>query len=184
MISTMNGLDVDPAVVQLFVAAALGMLLGLERELSNKSAGIPTFTLTSIIGAASVMAEEPILVALGGILVLLQGGLLGVQGLISEVVGADTDGVRGLSLTTSTSLLVAYVVGILVGSGEGLSGVVIGISSSFLLVLRRELHGFANTLSREEVRSAAEFAIIALVVYPILPSGTYGPWNAIEPKLV
>jgi Predicted membrane protein len=65
-----------------------------------------------------------------------------------------------------------------------LVGVVIAITSSFLLVLRRELHQFAHRLSHNEVRGAAEFAIIAFVVYPLLPPGTYGPWDAIDPQLI
>jgi uncharacterized membrane protein (DUF4010 family) len=39
-----------------------------------------------------------------------------------------------------------------------------------LLVLKRELHTVAHGLSREEVRSASEFAILAFVVLPVLPA--------------
>lgn len=171
-------------ILHLFIAGSLGMLLGLEREWSNKSAGIRTFTLTSLIGAAAMSLDEIVLLALGGILVILQAGLLGVQGLIAQLNESVNDSEFSLSLTTSTSLLVAYAVGILVGAGHTLVGVVIGITSSFLLVLRGELHGFVEQLSREEVRSAGEFAIIAFVVYPLLPTGTFGPWDAINPRLI
>ncbi|MFC7078561.1 MgtC/SapB family protein [Haloarcula halophila] len=177
-----EAIKVDPEILNLFIAGALGMLLGLEREWANKSAGIRTFTLTSLVGAAAMSLNETILLAAGGALVLVQGGLLGIRGIVAQWTGDDGD--SGLSLTTSTSLLVAYAVGILVGANHVLIGVIIGITSSFLLVLRRELHGFANQLSREEVRSAGEFAIISFVVYPLLPGGTYGPWDAIDPKLV
>ena len=173
----------DSVVVSLFVAAALGMFVGLEREWSNKSAGIRTFTLTSLIGAVATILDSVVLLALGGALVVVQAGLLGVRGLISGWQDPDADG-RGLSLTTSTSLLVAYTVGVLVASDRLLIGVVLAITSSLLLVLRRELHGFASRLSHEEVRSAAEFAIIAFVVYPVLPTGSYGPWDAITPRTV
>jgi uncharacterized membrane protein (DUF4010 family) len=174
----------DTEVLNLFIAGSLGMLLGLEREWSNKSAGIRTFTLTSLIGAAAMSLDETVLLALGGILVLLQGSLLGVQGLVAQSKESISSSEFSLSLTTSTSLLVAYAVGILVGAEHVLVGVIIGITSSFLLVLRGELHGFVDQLSREEVRSAGEFAIIAFVVYPLLPVGTYGPWDAINPRLV
>jgi uncharacterized membrane protein (DUF4010 family) len=175
---------VDADVFNLFVAGALGMLLGLEREWSNKAAGIRTFTLTSLVGVAVATLGQTVLLAVGGLLVLGQGLLLGARGLVYDARGEDVDDDYGLALTTSTSLLVAYVVGILVGMDYVLVGVVIAITSSFLLVLRRELHGFAHQLSHSEVRGAAEFAIIAFVVYPLLPSGTYGPWDAIDPRLV
>lgn len=43
---------------------------------------------------------------------------------------------------------------------------------------------FCRRLSHGEVRGAAEFAIIAFVVYPLLPAGTFGPLDAIDPQLV
>jgi uncharacterized membrane protein (DUF4010 family) len=179
-----EAVPVDADVFNLFIAGALGMLLGLEREWSNKAAGIRTFTLTSLVGVAAATLGEAVLLALGGLLVLGQGLLLGARGLVYDARGEDTDDDYGLALTTSTSLLVAYIVGILVGMDFVLVGVVIAITSSFLLVLRRELHQFAHQLSHSEVRGAAEFAIIAFVVYPLLPAGTYGPWDAIDPRLV
>ena len=179
-----EAVPVDADVFNLFIAGALGMLLGLEREWSNKAAGIRTFTLTSLVGVAAATLGEAVLLALGGLLVLGQGLLLGARGLVYDARGEDTNDEYGLALTTSTSLLVAYIVGILVGMDFVLVGVVIAITSSFLLVLRRELHQFAHQLSHSEVRGAAEFAIIAFVVYPLLPSGTFGPWDAIDPQLI
>ena len=179
-----EAIPVNADVFNLFIAGALGMLLGLEREWSNKAAGIRTFTLTSLVGVAAATLGQTVLLALGGLLVLGQGLLLGARGLVYDARGEDADDDYGLALTTSTSLLVAYIVGILVGMDLVLVGVVIAITSSFLLVLRRELHQFAHQLSHSEVRGAAEFAIIAFVVYPLLPVGTYGPWDAIDPQLI
>lgn len=58
--------------------------------------------------------------------------------------------------------------------------------SLLLLTLKRELHRFAGGLAREELRSTIEFAILAFVVYPLLPVGTVsleagGVSVAIEP---
>ncbi len=184
MIGGIEGFMPSPDVINLFVAGSLGMLLGLEREWSDKSAGIRTFTLTSLIGAAAMVLNEEVLLILGGALVLIQGGLLGVRGLLSQSGELVSDSGVGLSLTTFTSLLLAYMIGVLVGAEHMFIGVIIGVTSSFLLMLRHELHGFANKLSREEIRSAGEFAIIAFVVYPLLPRDTYGPWDAIDPRLV
>ena len=159
----------DQPVVRLALAALLGLFLGLEREWSEKSAGIRTFSLTSLVGAvfahlATVSYLGTALLIVGGVLVVVQGVLLAVQGLYYG-------GERGsLSLTTSVSLLVAYGVGALVAAGFTLEGVSVAVISSLLLVLKRELHGFAGGLSREELRSAAEFAILAFVVYPLLPA--------------
>jgi uncharacterized membrane protein (DUF4010 family) len=155
-------------VVQLALAAALGLFLGLEREWSQKSAGVRTFSLISLLGAvftllASELSAGTSLVLVGGVLVIAQGVLLAVRGLVDE----ERD---GLSLTTSVSMLVAYGVGAMVATGFVLEGVTVAVISSLLLVLKRELHAFADSLSRQEVRSATEFAILAFVVYPLLPA--------------
>ena len=158
--------SLEEPVVRIVLAAALGLFLGLEREWSEKSAGIRTFSLTSLVGAVfTVVATRhglgTSLLVVGGTLVIVQGVLLAVQGLRNET---DT-----LALTTSVSLLVAYGVGVLVASGDILAGVTVAVMSSLLLVLKRELHSFAGHLSREELRSAVEFAILAFVIYPVLP---------------
>jgi uncharacterized membrane protein (DUF4010 family) len=156
-------------VVRLVLAAALGLFLGLEREWSQKSAGVRTFSLIALLGALfTILAGEvpygTPLVIVGGVLVIAQGVLLAVRGLVD-----DRD---GLSLTTSVSMLVAYGTGAMVAGGFVLEGVTVAVISSLLLVLKRELHDFAENLSREEVQSATEFAILAFVVYPLLPSGS------------
>ncbi|WP_226041351.1 MgtC/SapB family protein [Natrinema sp. DC36] len=162
----------EETVVRIALAGALGMFLGLEREWSQKSAGIRTFSLISLLAAVftvlvveteGVIGES--LLVLGGVLVIVQGVLLAVQGLMSE---DDT----GLSLTTSVSMLVAYGVGALVTVGFILEGVTVAVLSSLLLVLKRELHEFAWGLSHQEMRSTTEFAILAFVIYPILPAET------------
>jgi uncharacterized membrane protein (DUF4010 family) len=66
---------------------------------------------------------------------------------------------------------VAYGVGALVVSGFAFAAVTVAAVSSLLLVLKRELHDFAGALSRDEIRSITEFAILAFVVFPLLPPG-------------
>ncbi len=157
----------DETVVRIALAGALGMFLGLEREWSQKSAGIRTFSLISLLAAVFTLLvlETDVgegLLLLGGLLVIVQGVLLALEGLLG-------DEETGLSLTTSVSMLVAYGVGALVAAGFILEGVTVAVLSSLLLVLKRELHAFAWGLSREEMRSTTEFAILAFVVYPLLP---------------
>jgi uncharacterized membrane protein (DUF4010 family) len=157
--------SLDSQVVRIVLAGALGLFLGLEREWSHKSAGIRTFTLISMLGAVFTIAGQEMLLVLGGLLVIVQGVLLAVQGLTDD----DED---GLSLTTSVSMLVAYGIGALIAENFILEGVTVAVLSSLVLVLKRELHSFAWGLSRQELRSATEFAILAFVIYPLLPVGS------------
>ena len=158
--TTLPGLT--PDIVRLALAAALGLFLGLEREWSQKPAGIRTFALISLLAAVFTVVGNETLLVVGGVLVVLQGFLLAVDGLF------DAD--EGLSLTTGASMLVAYGVGTLVGQGLFLAGVTVAVISSLVLVLKRELHSFAWGLTHEELRSATEFAILAFVVFPVLPT--------------
>ena len=149
----------DAGVGRLVLAAALGLFLGLEREWSEKAAGVRTLSLVALLGAAFVSLEAPGLLAVGALAVAALGTALALRGLV--------DGNEGLSLTTATTMLVAYGAGALVGVGRLLEGVTVAVVSSLLLVLRRELHGLADALTREEVRSASEFAVLAFVVFPV-----------------
>jgi len=170
--------SLDSNVVRVIIAGALGLFLGLEREWSHKSAGIRTFTLVSLLGAVFTIVDRDVLLFLGGLLVIVQGVLLALQGLL-------TDESEGLSLTTSVSMLVTFGVGVLVAEGYVIVGVTVAVLSSLLLVLKRELHSFAWGLSREELRSAGEFAILAFVVYPLLPPGDVSMGSVtVDPRLV
>ncbi|WP_225334463.1 MgtC/SapB family protein [Halomicrobium urmianum] len=164
-LAQLSAVPADADVVRIVLAGALGMFLGFEREWSHKAAGVRTFALISLLAAVFTVTESELLLVVGGLLVIVQGVLLAVQGLL-----ADEDEHEGLALTTSVSMLVAYGVGALVAGGFVLEGVTVAVLSSLLLVLKRELHRFAWGLSRSELRSASEFAILAFVVYPLLPA--------------
>ena len=166
---TLFAAPLSEPVVRLTIAGALGLFLGLEREWSEKSAGVRTFSLLTLSGATTTLlaqrtAAAGALLAVGGLLVLLMGGLLAVRELQSGAEDAS------LSLTTSVSMFVAYGIGALVAVGLVLEGVTVAVISSALLVLKRELHSFAGGLDRAELSSATEFAVLAFVIYPLLPA--------------
>jgi uncharacterized membrane protein (DUF4010 family) len=182
----------DSRVVRIAVAVGLGLFLGLEREWSQKAAGIRTFALVSVLGAIFTMVDTercvgavatcpPFLSGAGAAFVIVLAGVLMLSGMRAED--------ESLHLTTAVSMLVAYGVGVLVAVGAVLAATVVAVTSSILLVFKRELHGFAWGLSRKELRSTTEFAILAFVIYPVLPAGsvTLGPeaWAVeIEPRVV
>lgn len=174
-------LALNSPLMRIVVAGALGLFLGLEREWSHRSAGIRTFSLITLSGASFTVLDRPWLLAIGAVLVVVQSSVLTVRGLLAEE--------EGLSLTTGISMLVAYAVGVFVGSGLLIEGTTVAILSSLLLILKRELHDFAWGLTRTELRSAVEFAVLAFVIYPLLPAGTMAVQFAgltidIEPRVV
>ncbi|RZN62316.1 MgtC/SapB family protein [Methanonatronarchaeum sp. AMET6-2] len=168
---------VPPTILQLVAATLLGLFLGLEREWSEKPAGIRTFALIALVGCIFGILDSELVIAMGVLLVVALALLLGYRSI------KDKD-FSGLALTTSVSMLVTYGVGVLVGLGFYFEGVTIAILAALLLVLKRELHEFALNLSKKEIQSAAEFAVIAFVIYPLLPAEPFGPWDAIDARLV
>jgi uncharacterized membrane protein (DUF4010 family) len=137
--------------------------------------------LISLLGAVFTVLDRDVLLLLGGLLVIVQGVMLAVEGL------ADDD--EGLSLTTSVSMLVAYGVGSLAAGGYVLVAVAVTMLSTLVLVLKRELHNFAWGITHEELRSTTEFAILAFVIYPLLPAEGYelevqGEMLTIEPRII
>lgn len=167
----------NEVLFQLVFSGLLGLFLGLEREWSNKTAGIRTFSLIAIIGAIFGVSESDLIIASGVLFVTTFSFLLGVKGILS-------DEFNGLSLTTSASMMVVYGIGVIVSMGLYTEGAALALVSTLLLVLKRELHGFSSDLNKEELQSAAELAIISIVVYPLLPTESFGPWDAIDARLV
>ena len=96
------------------------MFLGLEREWSQKSAGIRTFALISLAAAVFSLLGESGLLVVGGALVVASAVLLAVRSFVEPEVD-------GLSLTTSASMLVAYGVGVLVAEGLFIESVTVAV---------------------------------------------------------
>jgi uncharacterized membrane protein (DUF4010 family) len=171
----------DEGVIRLLIAAALGLFLGLEREWSEKPAGIRTLSLVALLGAVFVTLDAPGLLAVGALAIAALGTMLSLRGVV--------DSSEGLSLTTAATMLVAYGAGALAGDGRLLEGVSVAVVSSMVLVLRRELHGLADSLNHDEIRAASEFAILSFVAYPLLPAGAQtvtlaGQEVTVEPRIV
>ena len=166
------------SILKISIAVLIGLFMGLEREFSSKPAGVRTFSLVCMYGSvfsiiySSHFHISLIGLAFGFLLLIIFSILMGVRGK------------EGLSLTTSTSLMVVYGSGILIGQGLLLEGITVAIISSALLALKRELHKFAEDRTREEIKSAVEFAVIAFVIYPVLPNTQLEQFFNVNPTLV
>lgn len=185
-------IPISTELTSIFLSVLLGLFIGLEREWSNKPAGVRTFAILAAIGCVFAILDNTAMLTAGIGFVIGLSLLLGLQGIKQDIPTDDEITVTedkefqaiGLSLTTSASLLVTYSVGVLVGYNYLLEGVTIAVITSLLLALKKDLHSFAGDLSSDEVRSAIEFSILAFVVYPLLPSEPVTPLGFINPQLV
>ncbi|HKT86461.1 MAG TPA: MgtC/SapB family protein [Novosphingobium sp.] len=161
---------------------ALGLLVGIQRgwalrdwAAGSRFAGIRTFALIglagSVAGVLNAGAPAPAVTLLVAVCVLV---VLGYER--ATRVGERIDGTSGVvALLTLAS-------GFLAGSGEQLLGTAVAVVMVLLLAMRTQLHGWISRLSEKEVLSIARFALIALVILPLLPDRSFGPYLAWNPR--
>ncbi len=166
---------------QLVFSAALGGLVGIEREFGRRvkksiPIGVRTMIFISLLGTMSTMLREWIdptllvIVGLAGVIILSA---------ISYHERCEDSGERGL--TTYVAAFVTYLVGVLIGLNEFLIAVILAVLVTTVLSLSTELHSFANVLSRDEWRSTLIMAIISLVVLPLLPDAMIDSLGVFNP---
>lgn len=154
------------------LALALGLLIGLERERRKKEAGLRTFGFIALLGAIGAALGDQY-----AYIILVFTALLTVFLNLQELQSR-----KGTELTTSAAMLVTCVVGILCGKGHTLIPAAIMVSATALLAWKDRLQGFSIGLTENELRSALLLAILAIVIYPALPTGAIGPLGLIEPR--
>lgn len=157
---------------KLAVSLGIGLLVGIEREWSNKDLGARTFALTALLGAiATLFAPAMALISLAGVFLIV---------IFANARSLLVD--RSLEATTSAALLVVYVLGALAGQGHLFTPVAAAILTTMLLAWKVELHRFAGGLQPAEIRSAVLLGLLGLVVYPILPNKFIDPWQLLNPR--
>jgi uncharacterized membrane protein (DUF4010 family) len=151
---------------------ALGLVVGLEREWSNKDVGARTFAMTALLGLLGALLGLPLLL-FSGIAVLI---------LITFTNLRRLQVARKVEASTSVALAIIFLLGVLVGQGHLFTPVACSILVAMLLALKPQLRAFAGGLSQQEVRSALLLALLGFVVWPLLPNRYIDPWNLLQPR--
>src|SRR5690606_10342669 len=171
---------VGSAFIDPLVALGLGMLVGLQKErVASPVAGLKTFGLASLFGAIIALLS----VQVGGW--ILGAGLLAVLGVLA--IGNTImihNGTATPGQTTEVALLVVYAIGALTVLGPTSMAVMLGTAVALVLHLRDELKGLVMKMSDREARAMMQFAVVWLVILPVLPDETYGPFDVLNPRNV
>lgn len=172
-------MELTSLFTQLGIALGLGLLVGLQRErVESRLAGFRTFALATVFGTLSaqlaLLLESPwlpaaALVALTGLVVL--GNLLKLR-----------EGEADPGQTTEVALLLMYGVGAYLAVGPAPVAIAVGGGVAVLLHLKPEMHRFADRLVEADFRAVMQFALITLVILPVLPDRTYGPYEVLNPR--
>ncbi|MBC7479879.1 MAG: MgtC/SapB family protein [Pseudorhodobacter sp.] len=174
-----TALFLDPSMLNLVSAVAVGALIGAERERrkgegpARSPAGIRTFTITSISGAVAF--------ALGGVgLLAVVTGSVAVMVAVSYWRAQDQDP----GLTTEIVLVLTALLGGMCMQAPQ-TAAAIAVAVTVLLYAKAWLHNLVTSvISKDELEDALIFAAATLVVLPLVPNRQMGPYLALNPHSI
>jgi uncharacterized membrane protein (DUF4010 family) len=158
--------------LHLAIAIAIGTLVGLEREWSQKDLGTRTFGITAMAGALSVLAGSAF-------------AYLTFAGFLLVVALAAFSNIRDhkpVATTTSAAVIVTFLLGVLAGQGHHYTPVAAALAMTMLLSLKPALTHFAGGLQVSEVRGAVILGMLAFAIYPAIPDRPIDPWQLVNPR--
>lgn len=160
-------------------ALGIGLLIGAEREQRmsqtdvKSSAGIRTFAITALLGAVAQLTGGVALLAAAVLGVVLLAGLAYWRGRAENV-----------GLTTEIALVMTVLLGGL-SVTQPLVAAGVGVVMAVLLASRAYLHNFVRSvMTEQELRDGLMLAAATLVVLPVLPNQTFGPYAVLNPYLM
>jgi uncharacterized membrane protein (DUF4010 family) len=80
-----------------------------------------------------------------------------------------------IGITTEVSALLAFLLGFLCVSGHVTLAGGLAVASGGVLALKQWLHDLARRIESADVEATLKFAIVTLVILPLVPDQNYGP---------
>jgi uncharacterized membrane protein (DUF4010 family) len=178
-----SDLDLVTTFYRFGVALVLGALVGLEREHAQESdtsereafAGLRTFAFISLLGCGSAFVTGLGIEWFFPIAFVALAVLIGVSYVITAMSGA-----RGM--TTEVTALLVFLVGGLALWGHLELAAALAVVVTLLLSLKGSLQIWVARIEREDIYATLKFAIITVIVLPLLPDQGYGPYGVLNPR--
>ena len=164
---------------KVFTSLAIGLIIGFEREIAQdkvdrvKFAGLRTFALTGLIGGLSAYMT-------GRVSLIPLMALFSLTVLIAIAYYRSTGIDRKLGVTTEISLILTFFLGWL-AFYDASTAVILAIIITSMLAFKKQLHDFTHRVPKDEFYDSLKFALIALVILPLLPNRTIGPLDVFNP---
>lgn len=161
-------------------ALGIGLLIGMERERRpDSAAGLRTFALVSMLGCLFALLGEKA----GGPWMLPVGLLVIAAAMVaSNFSTRQEEQYRGF--TSEAAVIVTYGLGAAVWFGYTTLSVMLAIATTVLLYFKAELRQISERMTPKDINSMLQFAVLSLVILPILPNENFGPYDAINPRQV
>ena len=171
-------MDLPEPHIGLLTALAAGLLVGAERGYSQRSlddgsrvAGFRTFGLIGLLGGLAALAPDFVAFVLG-------------LGLVSILAIGFAKSARPdqLSATTTIAALLTFAAGFAAIRATPLVAIAAAAMIFAVLGARQSMHRVLKGFDSEEIEAASRFALVALVVLPLLPDTAFGPYDAWNPR--
>jgi uncharacterized membrane protein (DUF4010 family) len=136
--------------------------------------GLRTFTLLGAVsGIAGLLIKSELIVP----------AALLIAGALALTVAAYVRASRGnIDATTEVAAVVVLAAGVMAGLGELRLSAAVTTLTVLVLAEKPLLHGLVARLDEETMLAAARFAVMSVVILPLLPEGPYGPGPGIRPR--
>jgi uncharacterized membrane protein (DUF4010 family) len=172
-------LGLDPAASGLITAGLIGLLIGVQRESvkTPEQPGARDFLLIGLAGGFCGLLNAPpltiaVLTAIVAILISFHIRAGQHTGITTELAGVLTFGLSFLASQRDFPGGWGYAVGL-------------AIVAAFFLESRDRLHEILRTqFTGVDFIATLKFLALIFLIYPVLPEGEFGPYNAIQPRLI
>ena len=163
-------------VVGFILALTIGFLVGRTREPDPKAPprpGMRDFLIIALLGAvAGPLGNAAIAIA-------MFGGTIGAI-LVMRLQHPERNGI-----TTELAAVATFVLGALCLTADRQFGAGLGIVLAAILEERDQLRRFVrNAISDREYIDTLSFLALIFIIYPLLPTGSYGPFGFFEPRKI
>lgn len=150
---------------QFGLAALLGFIIGLERELRDQdsvSVGIRDFVFFSLLGAASSYAS-----LVYGHAWLILAGFFGFITMLVSNYWATRD--HGPGITTELAAVLTFFLGVMIMLGSTVIAIALAILALGVLFPKQSIKRFRSHIQAHEMRAVLLFLAITFIILPVLP---------------
>jgi uncharacterized membrane protein (DUF4010 family) len=168
-------------VHRLGIALALGLVVGIERGWQARESteglrniGVRTFALVGLLGGiAGVLAEA------SGIAVMV-AIFVGLSIVIAATYVLSALHTGDYGVTTEVATLLTFWFGVMTGRGNTPEAAAAAVVTTIILGAKPFLHHTLERLEPQELSAILQLLLIAVVVLPLLPNRSFGPWETLN----
>jgi uncharacterized membrane protein (DUF4010 family) len=160
-------------------ALLIGLLVGLQREYAHLQqeqekqeqsfGGTRTFALLGLLGCMAAFLSDKT----GSVIVF--AAIVGIVGGLIIIAYVATARKGNLGMTSEAAAVATMLTGAICFWHELAVAAALGVAITVLLALKLQTRLLVRNLTQADVYATLTFAVITLIILPVLPTSSYGP---------